>query len=136
MLERAKRSGKAFIKISGFTRLPTPFELTTDKRWDVDGELFKMYDLEFGNDQVDNEILIANSEENVALHSESENATDMVETKKDKSDGDAVKVLIGKARLKEKIRKIKGQIPDAKDEDKTHGEKNDERRKDSNLCKK
>jgi hypothetical protein len=99
-----------------FDDVPTPFELTGDKSWDVDGELFKIYDLEFGNDRVDDEILNSNSEENIASHDGSESATDMVETKKDKSDGEAVKVLSGKARVKNEIEKIKRRIPDAKDD--------------------
>ena len=75
-----------------------------------------MYDLEFGNDQVDHEILIDNSDENIASQGESEISTDTIETKKDKSDDEAVKVLIGNTRVKNEIEKIKSRIPDAKDE--------------------
>jgi len=49
-LEKAKRSGKAFIKVAGFSCLPTPYQLTGDKRWDEDGDLYKQYDLEFDED--------------------------------------------------------------------------------------
>lgn len=43
--KKMKHSGKAFLKVVGLNRLPTPFELTGDDRWDVSGELYEMYDL-------------------------------------------------------------------------------------------
>jgi hypothetical protein len=46
-LEKAKRSGKAYIKVGQFNRLPTPFELTGNSEWDIDGELYRQYDLGF-----------------------------------------------------------------------------------------
>ena len=39
-LEKAKRSGKAYIKVGQFNRLPTPFELTGNPDWDIEGELY------------------------------------------------------------------------------------------------
>ena len=51
-LDKAKRSGMAFLKIAEdymhetITGLPTPFDLTGDSRWDVGGDLLKLYDLE------------------------------------------------------------------------------------------
>jgi hypothetical protein len=45
-LEKAKRSGKAYLKINGTFGLPTPYDLTGDERWSTGGELFKEYDLE------------------------------------------------------------------------------------------
>jgi len=46
-LEKAKRSGKAYIKVGQFNRLPTPFELTGNPDWDIEGELYLQYDLGF-----------------------------------------------------------------------------------------
>jgi DNA-binding XRE family transcriptional regulator len=45
-LEKAKRSGKAFLCVAGGKSLPTPFQLTGDPRWDNGGELNVAYDLE------------------------------------------------------------------------------------------
>ena len=51
-LDKAKRSGRAFLKIAEnyvnetITGLPTPYDLTADSRWDEDGDLLKFYDLE------------------------------------------------------------------------------------------
>jgi hypothetical protein len=33
-LEKAKRSGKAFLNVAGGKSLPSPFQLTGDQRWD------------------------------------------------------------------------------------------------------
>jgi hypothetical protein len=44
-LGKAKRSKKAYIKVGQYNRLPNPFELTSDDMWDVDGELYRQYDL-------------------------------------------------------------------------------------------
>jgi len=55
-LEKAKRSGKAFIKVAGFSCLPTPYQLTGDKRWDNDGEFYKQYDLEFDEDNAESAV--------------------------------------------------------------------------------
>jgi hypothetical protein len=46
-LEKAKSSGNAFIRVANYNCLPTPYQLTGDKRWDRDGDLYKQYDLEF-----------------------------------------------------------------------------------------
>ena len=44
-LEKAKRTGKAFIRVASGKCLPTTYELTADPRWDKGGELYEMYDL-------------------------------------------------------------------------------------------
>lgn len=46
-LEKAKRLGNAFIRVANYNCLPTPYQLTGDKRWDRDGDFYKQYDLEF-----------------------------------------------------------------------------------------
>ena len=51
-LTKAKKSGRAFLKISDnfqvikTTGLPTPFDLTKDPRWDTNGDLLQLYDLD------------------------------------------------------------------------------------------
>jgi len=61
-LEKAKRSGKAYLKISenykedSIWGLPTPYELTKDLRWAKDGDLLKFYDLELGKRSNYNEV--------------------------------------------------------------------------------
>lgn len=45
-LEKAKRSGKAFLNVAGGNSLPSPFQLTGDPRWDKGGDLYAAYDLE------------------------------------------------------------------------------------------
>ena len=52
-LERAKRSGKAFLKVAGGCYLPTVFELTGDPSWDKGGEFWKLYDLGIEGDDRD-----------------------------------------------------------------------------------
>ena len=44
-LEKAKRSGRAYLMVSGGKRLPTVFELTGDPRWNKDGDLYAACDL-------------------------------------------------------------------------------------------
>lgn len=51
-LKKAKHSGKAYLKVAddygpiSVTGLPTPYELTNDADWGVNGKLLRMYDLE------------------------------------------------------------------------------------------
>ena len=52
-LEKAKRSGKAFIKVANYNRLPTPYELTGNPDWDIEGELYRQYDLGFKSTDTD-----------------------------------------------------------------------------------
>ena len=49
-LEKAKRSGRAYLKVLSGKRLPTLFELTGDSRWDKEGELYLAYDLNLDGD--------------------------------------------------------------------------------------
>jgi hypothetical protein len=44
-LERAKRSGKAYLTVSERCCLPTVCQLTGDSRWDLGGEYWQLYDL-------------------------------------------------------------------------------------------
>ncbi|MGA8017402.1 MAG: hypothetical protein WCA42_00910 [Desulfobacterales bacterium] len=52
-LEKAKRSGRAHLTVSGGKRLPTVFELTGDPGWDRGGELYAAYDLQLDIDAGD-----------------------------------------------------------------------------------
>ena len=52
-LEKAKRSGRAYLTVSGGKRLPTVFELTGDRRWNKDGDLYAAYDLHLDGDAGD-----------------------------------------------------------------------------------
>ena len=55
-LEKAKRSGKAFVRVAERPCLPSPYQLTGDSMWDVSGEYWKFYDLEFeGTDGYEDE---------------------------------------------------------------------------------
>ena len=49
-LEKAKRSGRAYLKVAGGRFLPTVFELTGDPRWNKDGDLYAAYDLYLDGD--------------------------------------------------------------------------------------
>jgi hypothetical protein len=49
-LEKAKRSGKAFLNVAGRKSLPSPFQLSGDQRWDKDGDLYAAYDLQLGDE--------------------------------------------------------------------------------------
>jgi len=109
-LEKAKRSGKAFIRIAGFIRLPTPFELTGDKSWDVDGVLFKMYDLELGDDPIESEVLSTAVEEPNASIDFSENIFDGVKIINPDDNGGGVKALSENTVFKNKIEKSESEI--------------------------
>ena len=54
-LEKAKRSGKAFLSVAGGKSLPSPFQLTGDPRWDKGGDLYEAYDLQLGDDGDDDD---------------------------------------------------------------------------------
>ena len=62
-LKKAKHSGKAFLTIvenyspPNISGLPTPYELTKDSRWNIDGELLKQYDLELEKKTTINQVL-------------------------------------------------------------------------------
>ena len=52
-LEKAKRSGRAYLKVAGGRFLPTVFELTGDPGWDRGGDLYSAYDLNLDGDAGD-----------------------------------------------------------------------------------
>jgi len=67
-LEKAKRSGKAYVRINGTFGLPSPFELTGDERWSPGGDLFMEYDLEL--DETDDQGRLNAAEVEVAMDNE------------------------------------------------------------------
>ena len=54
-LEKAKRSGRAYLKVVGGCFLPTVYELTGDARWDKGGDLYLANDLELAGEAGDRE---------------------------------------------------------------------------------
>jgi hypothetical protein len=52
-LEKAKRSGKAYLTVSERCCLPTVSQLTGDSRWDTGGEYWELYDLGIGESHQD-----------------------------------------------------------------------------------
>ena len=61
-LEKAKRSGKAFLCVAGGKSLPSPFQLTGDPRWDTGGDLYAAYDLQLGDGGGDDDQALAVTE--------------------------------------------------------------------------
>jgi hypothetical protein len=108
-LEKAKRSGKAFIKVSQFNRLPTPFELTNDDRWDIEGEFYKRFDLQLGDKSIDN-FDMSEVEEESYNGPESSDLFDFVERPNVDADAgnSSVKVLSDNMAPQIKSSKIKG----------------------------
>ena len=90
-LEKAKRSGRAYLTASGGKRLPTVFELIGDPRWNKDGDLYLAYDLHLDGEAGDQAFY--QSEETVGEQDmifDAENPTS--------NDYSAVKVLSEKSR--------------------------------------
>jgi hypothetical protein len=52
-LEKAKRSGRAYLTFFGGRYLPTVFELTGDPQWNREGELYAAYNLHLDGDAGD-----------------------------------------------------------------------------------
>jgi DNA primase catalytic core len=97
-LDKAKRSGMAFLKIAEnythetITGLPTPFDLTGDPRWDEGGELLKLYDLELEKQTAVCSVLGVNEVLNGVLNTPEEK--EFVENIQESSiENDGVKVL-------------------------------------------
>ena len=90
-LEKAKRSGRAYLTASGGKRLPTVYELTGDPGWDRGGDLYAAYDLHLDGDAGEHEFY--QGEETVSgqdIIFDGENTTSI--------DKPAVKVLSEKSR--------------------------------------
>jgi len=90
-LEKAKRSGKAYVRVSRPNSLPTPYQLTGDPKWDVGGEYYQMYDLEL-------ECLDKDEDSGGSLNT----SDDSYDVEDDDGRGDGVKVLSEKSDIKNK----------------------------------
>ena len=91
-LEKAKRSGKAYLSVAGGKSLPTPFQLTGDLRWDKGGDLYAAYDLELGDGCGDSDQAFAVTENIISAPVEKCDSGDIQE-----NDEVGVKVLSGKS---------------------------------------
>lgn len=117
-LKKMKHSGKAYLKVVGLNRLPTPFELTGDDRWDVGGDLYQLYNLELdsGEDVIGD--IGVNPDDQDGFNSDSD--SEPVDNGGDEDDGDSgVKELNHRTQdevkelVRESIRKQKEEyIPD------------------------
>lgn len=115
-LEKAKRSGNAFIKVAGFSCLPTPYQLTGDKRWDKDGDLYRQYDLKFDEDNAESAVF----NEGDQLPQESEAPSDLFDLAKCQDFGkmnEGVNVLSEKYDLQNKKVETKKEINSNEDVD-------------------
>ena len=114
--EKAKRSGNAFIRVASFNCLPTPYQLTGDKRWDDDGDLYKQYDLEFDEDNIESSVF----NEGDQLRQEtkaSPNLLDLTEIHDTDKTNEGVKVLSEKCDLQNKKVDTKDEINTNEDAD-------------------
>ena len=95
-LEKAKRSGKAYLVVVGGNSLPSPFQLTGDPAWDRGGDLWTAYDLGVDQGGVDDQKLLETRDE----------ISESVEDSDIDSDGtgEGVKALSGKTN--DEIKKI------------------------------
>jgi len=66
-LEKAKRTGNAYVRFQGMCDLPSPYDLTGDERWAPGGELDAFYDLELGEESDDSEVVDEESEDDSGL---------------------------------------------------------------------
>lgn len=99
-LEKLKHSGKAYLKVVGVNRLPTPFELSGDVRWDVGGDLYQMYDLGLEEDFRIRELRDI-SEDGINLNTSCD--MEMLDNSEDEGDFDGgVKVFGSKSQKSEK----------------------------------
>jgi hypothetical protein len=91
-LEKAKRSGKAYIKVGQVNRLPTPFELTGNPDWGIKGELYRQYDLGF--ESTDTRVMELDESEQSSFPSNTAGASNNVENREETKDSTAgVKAL-------------------------------------------
>jgi hypothetical protein len=91
-LGKAKQSGKAYIKVGQFNRLPTPFELTGNQDWDIDGKLYLQYD--FGFESTDTGVSNLDEGEQSSLSLNTSDDSYAVENKQKTEDStESVKVL-------------------------------------------
>lgn len=91
-LEKAKHSGKAFIKVAYPCGLPTPYQLSGDPGWDKGGESYKHFDLGLGNTIAESDVLM-DKEEFLAVSDSSINENDIETGEKSHYVQEGIKVL-------------------------------------------
>jgi hypothetical protein len=92
-LEKAKRCGKAFIRVEHFNLLPTPYELTGDKRWDAGGDLYRKFDLGIEEELLEDFTSATEKEEATYTHKETLRLSDMTKGQNPDNGDQGVKVL-------------------------------------------
>jgi hypothetical protein len=92
-LEKAKCCGKAFIRVINFNRLPTPYELSGDKSWDFDGDLYRKFDLGIGEEPLEEFPKITEKKELSYTPQETFRLSDMAKSQNPSNGDQGVKVL-------------------------------------------
>ena len=92
LLEKAKKSGKAFIRVANYNCLPNPFELTGNPDWDIEGELYRQYDLGFESTDTDVLDLDEDEQSSISLNT-SDDSYDVENKEETKDSTEGVKVL-------------------------------------------
>ena len=111
-MNKARRSGKGYVKIGdSYTSvdtigLPTPFVLTGDPKWDVDGEHYQMYDLELECDDAGDNGDMDGDKDSVGSLNTSDDSYSVDNIKNNDDSGKGVK-LLSKRSHKETITMIR-----------------------------
>jgi hypothetical protein len=97
-LEKAKRSGRAYLKVVGGCRLPTLFELTGDQRWDKEGDLYSAFDLYLDGDTGDqvyhqDEETVSDQDVIIDFENPTSNEKPAVKVLSEKSHSDVLKMV-------------------------------------------
>ncbi len=109
LLEKAKRSGKAFIRVAKHNCLPTPFELTRNPDWDIEGELYLRYDLGFESN-TETDVLDIDEGKNLSFSFNTLADSYAVENKdetKDSTEGDKVLSSIPHKEVMKRVEELK-----------------------------
>jgi len=115
-LEKAKRSGKSYIRIKNSFGLPSPYELTRDSRWRPGGELDCTYDLGLDDNADEDEFL--DFEDESPEEAKAFSFSELPQRNGVQSEG--VKVLRQKVEVKNENDKIKREITETDIETKTN----------------
>jgi hypothetical protein len=97
-LEKAKRSGRAYLKVVGGCRLPNLFELTGDQRWDKEGDLYSAFDLYLDGDTGDqvyhqDEETVSDQDVIIDFENPTSNEKPAVKVLSEKSHSDVLKMV-------------------------------------------
>ena len=113
-LGKAKRSGKAYMKVCDAQSLPTPFQITGDSRWDVGGELYERYNLEFDRGITEIEVPIGDDDGLSAAPNTSDDGYSVDNIEDNDNEEQGVRVLggISQKEFMKKIREEAAQQPE------------------------